>query len=202
MTVPLTNAENGELNPRSPPRGRGARGTGPPSPCRGAVGATVRRCFFVQKAAAQARYSVWAWFAACGVMLVLRPGEWREFEPRVRLARLLWTLGLAMHAAHVLFAFGLAHRWSHAAAGHVAAAGGFGWAIAANYLFAAWLVDVLWWWADPTGHAGRPWWVGRAVHGFLAFVVFNAAVVFGPPVWQVVDAGLFGVLAVLWWWRT
>ena len=151
-----------------------------------------------------ARYSVWAWFAACGMMLVLRPGEWREFGSRARFARLLWTLGLAMHVVHVLFAFGLSHRWSHAAAvEHVAAAGGFGWAIAVNYLFAAvWLADVLWWWADPTGYANRPRWVGRAVHGLLAFVVFNAAVVFGPAGWRVVDAVLFGVLAVLWWRRT
>ncbi|MDB5313437.1 MAG: hypothetical protein JWO38_7639 [Gemmataceae bacterium] len=124
--------------------------------------------------------SVGGWFVATSVMLLLRPAEWQALGPRVRFARLVWALGLTMHVVHVVFAFWLAHSWSHSAAmSHVKATGGFGWGIVANYLFAAvWAADVAWWWADPAGYAVRPRWVGYAVHGFLAFIVFNATVVF------------------------
>lgn len=98
------------------------------------------------------------------------------------LARLLWTLGFAGLLVHLGFAFGLAHGWSHTAAvEHVREVGGYGEGIVVNYLFAAvWLVDVVWWWVNPSSRASRPRWVAVAVHGFLAFVVVNATVVFGP----------------------
>ena len=60
--------------------------------------------------------------------------------------------------------------------------GGFGGGIVVNYLFAAvWLGDLVWWWVNPMSHASRPKWIGWVVHGFLAFVVVNATVVFGTP---------------------
>jgi hypothetical protein len=150
--------------------------------------------------AISARYTVGLWFGVSLAMLWMRSGEWSPLTRRLRLTRLCWTLALAMLLAHIIFAFWLAHGWSHdAAVRHVAATGGFGWGIAVNHLFAAvWLADVVWWWANPDGYANRPRWVGNAVHGFLAFVVFNATVVFGPPGWRVVDGVLFGVLAVVW----
>jgi hypothetical protein len=118
---------------------------------------------------------------------------------QVTAARLAWTLGLLMLLLHLVVAFGVAHGWSHAAAvEHVRQVGGFGAGIAVNYLFAAvWLADVAWWWADPTGRATRPRWVGWAVHGFLAFVVVNAAVIFGPAERQWVYALGLGLLAAL-----
>lgn len=148
-----------------------------------------------------ARYTVGLWFAACLVMLWVRPSEWLPLSRRLRLVRLCWSLAAAMLVVHIVFAFGLAHGWSHGAAvRHVAATGGFGWGIIVNYVFAAvWLADAAWWWATPAGYAQRPRRVGYVVHGFLAFVVFNATVVFGPPRWRVADGVLFGVLAVLWW---
>jgi hypothetical protein len=151
-----------------------------------------------------ARYALGLWFGTSAVMLWARPREWSPLTPRLRVARLCWTLALAMLLVHFVLAFGLAHGWSHdAAVRHVAAAGGFGWGIVVNYLFAAaWLADAAWWWANPDGYANRPRWVRYAVHGFLTFVVFNATVVFGPPGWRVADAALFGVLAVVWRRRT
>jgi hypothetical protein len=148
-----------------------------------------------------ARYTVGLWFGASVVMLWVRPREWSPLTPRLRLMRLCWTLALAMLLPHIVFAFWLAHGWSHdAAVRHVAATGGFGWAIVVNYLFAAvWLADVVWWWASPDGYANRPPWVGYAVHGFLAFVVFNATVVFGSAELRVTAAGMFATLAVVWW---
>lgn len=143
---------------------------------------------------------VGAWAVAGGLMLRARPGDWAPPGDPVRLARLAWTLGLATHAVHVVLAFGLAHGWSHAAAvRHVAAAGGFGEGIVVSYLFAAtWAGDAAWWWANPHGYAKRPRRVRYAVHGFLAFVTFNATVVFGTPWAQVAGAAAFVALAVLW----
>ena len=139
-----------------------------------------------------ARADVMLWFAACVVMLG------HGLTP---FARLVWALGAAMHVAHVLFAFGLAHGWSH---GHafrrVEHVGGYGEGIFVSHAFAVvWVADAVWWCVNPSGYARRPWRARVAVHGFLAFVVFNSTVVFGPPATQVVSAVLFGVLAVLLW---
>lgn len=90
------------------------------------------------------------------------------------------------------------HGWSHAAAyRHTAEAGGFGAGVYVNYLFAAvWLADAAWMWAAPTAYRHRPRWVGVAVHGFLAFIVFNATVVFGTtPLVRVVSLLFTAALA-------
>jgi hypothetical protein len=143
-------------------------------------------------------YAFGAWYAACVLMLRLAPADWVKLTPRLRIARLCWTLGLAMHVLHVLFAFGLGHGWSHAAAvEHVARTGGFGWGIVVNYAFAAvWLADVIWWWAKPAGYAARSRRAGRGVHCFLVFVTFNATVVFGPETTRLACGILFAALAV------
>lgn len=102
-----------------------------------------------------------------------------------------WTLGAIVLSAHIVLAYGLVHGWSHAnavaetiartrrATGWDAPAG-----IYFNFVCAGlWLIDAAWWWLVPEGYerrgqaaAGR-WW-GRGVHAFLAFMMFNAAVVF------------------------
>lgn len=141
-----------------------------------------------------ARCAVALWFAACVVML--RRGL-------TSLARQLWVLGVSMHVVHVLFAFGLAHGWSH---GHafrrVEEVGGYGEGIFVSHAFAlVWLADAAWWCLAPTGYARRSAWVRVAIHGFLAFVVFNSTVAFAPPVTRIVSAVAFGVLLVLLWRR-
>lgn len=142
-----------------------------------------------------ARAVVVLWFVACALMLR------RGLTP---LARQLWVLGAAMHVVHVLFAFGLAHGWSH---GHayrrVEEVGGFGEGIFVSHAFAVvWCADVLWWCVTPAGYARRPAWVRIPTHGFLAFVVFNSTVVFAPPPTPAVSAVLFGGLGLLLWWRS
>ncbi|MBA4062698.1 MAG: hypothetical protein C0501_03135 [Isosphaera sp.] len=131
--------------------------------------------------------------ATVGWMLL----AWAGMPAATRFARLAWTLGFLTLLAHIAIAFGVGHGWSHAAAvEHVREVGGYGEGIAVNYLFAAvWAVDVVWWWADPAGRARRPRWVGWAVHGFLAFVVLNATVVFGPAGRRVWYAAALGCLA-------
>jgi hypothetical protein len=100
---------------------------------------------------------------------------------RDRLARVAWGAGCAIFLAHVAFAFQFYHHWSHASAYADTARqtrqifgidSGFG--LYFNYAFAiVWVVDVVWW--------GRPRasWIGTVIHLFLAFMFFNATVVFG-----------------------
>jgi hypothetical protein len=73
---------------------------------------------------------------------------------------------------------------------------GFGPGIFVSYLFTlAWTADVAWWWLSPDGHACRPAWIDRVWHGFFAFVVFNATVVFEVGFIRVCGIVLFAVLA-------
>ena len=64
-----------------------------------------------------------------------------------------------------------------------------------------WTADVLFWWLRPARYATRSPWVDWTVHGFMAFIVFNATVVFGSG-WvrwscAIASAGL----GLLWWRR-
>jgi hypothetical protein len=84
-----------------------------------------------------------------------------------------WRAGAVACAVHVAVAFHIKHEWSHAAAWeHTRATGGFGDGIFVNYaLVAVWLADAVW-----PARSGWRWWL---VRGFVAFVMVNAAVVFG-----------------------
>ena len=107
-----------------------------------------------------------------------------------RLARAMWTAGIALALLHVVLAFDLVYGWSHEAA--VAATVrqtvdrvGWGWrgGIYVNYVFLAlWLVDVGWWWLSPVSHAQRSLRVERTRLVLFAFMFLNGAVVFasGP----------------------
>ena len=94
---------------------------------------------------------------------------------------LIWTLGCVLAWVHIAVAFHLGHGWSHEAAWeHTRKVGGYGDGIFVNYAFAlVWLADVVWVWALPGSYRARSRWLNWTIHGFLAFVVFNAAVVFG-----------------------
>lgn len=100
---------------------------------------------------------------------------------RASVARIPWAAGSVLLLLHIAVAFHLGHGWSHAAAWeHTKQVGGYGDGIFVNYLFAlVWLADAVWACAAPDSYRARPRWLNGTVHGFLAFVVFNAAVVFG-----------------------
>lgn len=140
------------------------------------------------------------WFLGVRVALPRAPDDlgWRELS--ARMLRLAYTAGLAMCALHIAVAFHVGHAWSHRAAfDHVEAVGGYGWGLYVNYLFAAvWLFDAGWCWVSLDGYRSRPRWVNRLIHGFMAFIVFNATVVFGPPVTGVLCGIIFGMLTVEW----
>jgi hypothetical protein len=122
-------------------------------------------------------------------------------------ARWVWTVGCVFFFAHVACAFGFYHGWSHAAAYRETARQtgemtGFRWGggLFVNYLFTvAWLADVLWWWLAPGSFACRPRWITRIWHGFLFFMVFNGAVIFGSGPVRWFGALICSILGALWW---
>jgi len=133
---------------------------------------------------------------AIAIALRLQPGG----RPgRERAARAAWAAGLLFYLAHVACAFQFFHNWSHQAAYRETARRtgelfGFDWGggLYWNYAFtAAWAVDVLW--------PRPPGWLRAGLRGFLAFLAFQATVVFGAgwTRW----AGLASTLALLLLWR-
>lgn len=129
--------------------------------------------------------------------------NWVEPAPWLKLRRGPWTLGCALAILHIALAMHAGHGWSHAEAyRHTAEVGGVGEGVYVNYLFAAvWLADVLWMWLAPTAYRHRPRWIGFAAHGFLAFIVFNATVVFATNPFVRAVAILFSVALVWYLWR-
>jgi hypothetical protein len=141
-----------------------------------------------------------AYYAAAALLLLTRsPGD-GPLSPAVVLARWCWTLAWAAYVVHVGMAFHHYHGWSHAhAVAHTRQVSGVGWGLYVSHLFGLlWTLDVAGWWLSPEGHATRPAWVGRALHGFMAFVVFNGTVVYeaGPIRW--IGLLVFAALGALW----
>ncbi len=139
------------------------------------------------------------WLAAVG-MLRSRPEDWAAETPRGRLIRAYWTLGWAAYFMHVGMAFHHSHHWSLAAAvRHVREVSGLGEGIYVSHLFTlAWGIDVLAWWSRPTRYAGRPAWLARGLHAFMAFVIFNATVVYETGLIRWAGGALFFTLAAMW----
>jgi hypothetical protein len=125
--------------------------------------------------------------AAVSLMLFLGPADWAAGTGRGRLARWCRTLAWAAYLVHLGMAFHYYHHWSHAdAVRHTREVSGVGEGIYVSHLFTlAWTADVAAWWLRPGAYAARPAWVGRLLHGFMAFVIFNATVVYetGPIRW-------------------
>ena len=138
--------------------------------------------------------------AAVSLLICLPRGEAPTFSAQARLARWLWTLAWAAYLIHVGVAFHYVHHWSHAAAvQHTRDVSGFGEGIYFSHLFTVvWTADVLSWWLWPARHAARPAWVGQALHGYMAFIIFNATVVFETGWIRWAGVALFAGLIVLW----
>jgi len=114
---------------------------------------------------------------------------WGAILPFVRgdsAGRTRWihTAACLLCLAHVVIVFQLAHHWSHQAAiEHTEEVSGFGPGLYVNYLFIlVWVVDVAWSWIALDRYRNRLSWVNWLVIGFMGFIVFNAAVVFGHGV--------------------
>lgn len=154
------------------------------------------------------RWTIRLALAAYAGRLALDMADPRGRPARESAARWLWTIACALLWIHVACAFQFQHDWSHAAAyrhtaARTAAVIGFDWGggLWINYLLVGlWAGDVLWWWASPQTFRARPALVEWAWQGSLAFVVFNATVVFeeGPIRW----VGLVASVVLLGMWRS
>ena len=136
---------------------------------------------------------------AAALLLCLDRSDWEQSTAPVRLARWLWFLALAAYLVHAALAFHYYHRWSNADAfERTERITGFGPGIYISHLFGLlWALDVAWWWLAPLRYARRWPWVGWLLHGFLAFIIFNGAVVFAEGVVRWGALAMFLVLAGL-----
>ena len=137
-----------------------------------------------------ARVAVLFWAVAAAAILT----DHREW------ARAAWVVGAVTFLIHVATAFDRIHGWSHAAAvRHVQVVTGFGRGLFVSYAFTLlWAADAAWWGLDRRGYECRPRWLDGLVHGFMAFVVFNATVVYEAGFIRWAGVALFAALATLW----
>jgi hypothetical protein len=123
-------------------------------------------------------------------VLLLAAALWLRLTRRSSAAaRALWTFGCVLFLAHVALAFHQVHHWSHTAAyehtaNQTAALLGprarTGAGLYLNYLFMLiWAADVAWWWlVGLQRYNRRRSWITALIYGFMAFMAFNATVIF------------------------
>jgi hypothetical protein len=122
----------------------------------------------------------------------------------------LWTVGCLLLWAHVVCAFAVYHHWSHddaffRTARETAERVGLDWGggIYFNYLFLMlWTFDVAWWWTWPASYRRRSRVYSVFVDVYLAFIAFNATVVFGHGTARYL--GIAATVGIVWlaWWKT
>jgi hypothetical protein len=149
------------------------------------------------------RLALLYYFVALNLMLYLRPIDWPARTARGRLARACWTIAWLTYLVHLTMAFHHAHHWSHTAAvEHTREVSGVGEGIYVSHFFTlVWSADVLSWWLRPDAYARRSPWIGRLLHGFMLFVVFNGTVVYEEGLIRWAGALAFVELAVAGRWR-
>jgi hypothetical protein len=148
---------------------------------------------------------VWLWPWGAALPFAIR--HWQPGQPGTPAGRIRWahTIAWGLCLLHVAIAFHVGHAWSHGAAfDHTERVSGFGPGIFVNYLFVmVWTGDVLWAWINLDSYLGRAGWVNWLVLGFMGFVVFNAAVVFGSGMQRWASLLFLVIPALLVWscWR-
>ena len=143
-----------------------------------------------------------AWLALAGYFI----GAFLLLRGNRRIAKWVWGAGCDFNCLHILAAFHFTHSWSHTAAvEHVARQSEsvigtpFGAGIWFNYLLTTlWIIDASWLWWDPESYAKRAKWIARSIHGFLFFIVVNAAVVFAPDMVRWPSAVACAALVYFW----
>jgi hypothetical protein len=138
------------------------------------------------------------WTIRLGLVAYLAALAELLLSPDDRRARLWWTIGCLACWAHIGAAMHFVHHWDHAAvyadtARQTREVVGLDWGggVYVNYLFAlTWLADVAWWWLARLSRATRGSWLSWLLHGFLAFILFNATIVFkdGALRWAAIAA--------------
>jgi hypothetical protein len=149
------------------------------------------------------RLALLYYLPAAALMLHLDAPGWRAATDPGRVARLCWSLAWLAYLVHVAVAFRYAHHWSHEEAmRHVHRVSGFGPGIFASHLFTlVWTLDVLWWLLRPASYSRRPPWLGWTLHAFMAFIIFNATVVYESGFIRWSGVALFVVLGLCLWFR-
>ena len=117
-------------------------------------------------------------------MVRLAKSDRPAHTPPGRIARWCWTFANLYFLTHVAAAFNFYHHWSHRNAfERTRAISGSGYGLYVSYVFTIlWTADVAWWWLQPKRYASRAIWIGRALHIFMLFIIFNGTVIFasGP----------------------
>lgn len=129
--------------------------------------------------------TIWAALAgyAIGLTTLLLSEGRRSWHSATRIA---WTAGCISLIAHIACAYHFFHGWNHASAYKETARQTFevyGWywggGLYINFaLMFAWIADVIWWWGRLDLYRRRSKWLSGTWHVFLAFIFFNATVVF------------------------
>ena len=137
--------------------------------------------------------------AAC-FMLTMRPSDWWPVSLRGRLARVFWCAAYAAYLIHLAMAFHYYHHWSHAdAVDHTREVSGVGEGIYVSHLFTLlWGADVAYWLVMPAGYATRTAWIGRTLHAFMIFIIFNGTVVYETGFIRWAGVALVTLLAIAW----
>ncbi|HEY7498746.1 MAG TPA: hypothetical protein VH740_09545 [Vicinamibacterales bacterium] len=113
-----------------------------------------------------------------------------------RAARLCWSAGALLLAAHTAAAMHAFYAWDHAAAlestaRQTAAVTGLHWSggLYVNYAFVVlWLVDAGLWWLAPLAYRQRSRAIENVLFAVFLFMVFNAAIVFGTGIGRAIGA--------------
>jgi len=117
-----------------------------------------------------------------------------------------WSLGCFAYLVHVICAFAFVHQWSHETAIDFTAAEtervmGIrrGEGLWVNYLFTlVWLADVIRLVMAIQRQRPTDRRFDIAVHSFMAFIVFNATVVFGPTLYRWLGIPVAILLGIAW----
>ena len=144
------------------------------------------------------------WVGAVALMIPGEASDWQVLAVRFRVARFTWILAVLAYLVHVAVAFHFAHRWQHTKAfDHVQVTSGFGPGIFVSYAFTVcWAADAVWLWLAPRKYLARKKWLQITIHLLIAFIMFQATVVFGHGIGRVGSGAVFAVLvfALVWKW--
>ena len=140
-----------------------------------------------------ASWPVWLWCVGSMLAVSARNRSPGTLPIRTEWIRTLYSAGCLALFLHMAVAFHMGHGWSHARAyRHVEEVSGLGSGLYVNYAFAAiWLADVAWAWIDLDHYIHRSRWLAWCLLLFMAFIVFNAAIVFGSGLRRLASAVLF-----------
>ena len=143
-------------------------------------------------------FFVMIWTVSSWEMLKASREVWTTRNDERVMMQANWLAGWLMLCVHIAAAFDLVHGWSHAAAfEHTERTAGVGEGVFVNYAFVLlWGLDVLWLLIGPASYARRSRWIGWPLHGFLAFVTFNATVIYGTGLARWLGVAAFTLLVV------